>query len=120
MVDVRRKKIVGKAALDRVKKLINFSSNLFSIPFYKRYVDDSLILLNSTCDGNAILDALNNSHPIIEFELENPAADNSIAILDCKIQILDDGSLKQSFYEKQAKKPIFILSTTNISEKQLC
>ena len=43
-----------------------------------------------------------------ERELENPAADNSVAILDCKIQILDDGSLKQSFYEKQAKKPIFM------------
>ena len=82
--------ILAIIALDRVEKLTLFSSNLFSIPFYKHCVDDSLILLNSTGD------ALNNSrHPTIQFELENPATDNSIAILDCKIQILDDGSLKQ-------------------------
>ena len=51
---------------------------------------------------------MNKSHPTLKFELEHPTKDNSICLLDCSITIGGNGEFTQGYYEKRAKKPLFI------------
>ena len=77
--------------------------NLTNLTLYKRYVDDTLIITTSKREAEAIYNALNSAHPAINFEMELPAVDNSISLLDFTIRINRDGSIQHDFYQKKAK-----------------
>ena len=46
---------------------------------------------------------MNKAYHAIKFEMERPAANNSISLLDFKIQIREDGMVNHQFYQKKAK-----------------
>ena len=64
------------------------------IAFYKRYVDDTIVLAKS-CDLDIILKQFNSFHPQIQFTVDQ-FSDNDIHFLD--IQILRNGT---TVYRKQ-------------------
>ena len=70
--------ILAIVALDKLERSTIYSTISCPIPFYQRYVDDSLILLKSNKEAEALLLRMNNSHPTLKFELEHPTKDNSI------------------------------------------
>ena len=67
-----------------IKPLINNGT----IAFYKRYIDDTIVLAKP-CDLDRILKQFNSFHPQIQFTIDQ-FSDNDIHFLD--IQILPNGS----------------------------
>ena len=65
-----------------------------TIAFYKRYVDDTIVLAKP-CDLDIILKQFNSFHPQIQFTIDQ-FSDNGIHFLD--IQILRNGT---TVYRKQ-------------------
>jgi len=100
--------ILAILAVDKLERTSIYADTSINTIFYRRYVDDSLILLNNKTDAEKILANLNNTHQSLKFELECPSAENSINILDCCIKIAANGELQIGFFEKKAKKPLFL------------
>jgi len=100
--------ILAILAVDKLERSTIFADLALNISFYKRYVDDSLLVLKNGAKAEDILSSLNSKHKSLKFELEGPSTDNSINILDTCITIAPSGELKIEFYEKAAKKPLFL------------
>ena len=100
--------ILAIVALDKLERSTIYNTISCPIPFYQRYVDDSLILLKSNKEAEALLLRMNNSNSNLKFQFEYPTKDNSNCLLDCSITIGGNGEITQGFYEKRAKKPLFI------------
>ena len=63
------------------------------LTFYRRYVDDTLCLVNSIDDAKSMLNHLNSLHHSVKFELELPNTDNTISLLDVTITIQTEGNI---------------------------
>ena len=83
---------------------LRFNQN---ISIYRRYVDDTCIITTNKQEAERIFQCLNNQNSNIKFEIEYPTAENSLALLDFKFQISEDGQVTFDFYQKMAKKAIF-------------
>ena len=77
------------------------------IGLYARYVDDIFLLTTNNDEANNILSCFNNEHAKINFTIEHPEPDNSIALLDFKLK-LTGANIETSFHQKSAKKTIFM------------
>jgi len=73
------------------------------------------MLVNKNENSQAILDAFNNAHPTIKFEVENCSEDNSLNILDVNIKLSPEGHITTKFYEKQAKQDLFLHAGSAVS-----
>ena len=87
--------------------------NIFlSVGIFKRYVDDIFILTKNEVDANTFYNVINNIHPKIQFEIEHPVKSNrttnSLSLLDFTISTSLDNQPKYNFYQKQAKKDLFV------------
>jgi hypothetical protein len=77
-----------------------------SIPFYKRYVDDCLVLAKDENEAVEVARCFNMAHNKIKFEIEKPLPhDLSLSLLDFTIQI-KDGSTSFQPYTKIARSDI--------------
>ena len=56
--------------------------------------------------AHQLLEYLNKQHPTIQFELETPAEDGFLPILDIKVKIRLDGTIERKLYRKEANKGI--------------
>ncbi|VDP84154.1 unnamed protein product [Echinostoma caproni] len=68
--------------------------------FYKRYVDDVLVIFNHPHDMAVLLNELNAAHPNLKFTSEVEKA-NSLAFLDVLITRKSDGSIQRSIFRKK-------------------
>ena len=68
--------ILAIVALDKLERSTIYSTISCPVPFYQRYDDESLIILKSNEEAEALLLRINNSHPTLKFELEYPTKDN--------------------------------------------
>ena len=73
---------------------------------YSRYVDDIGTVVSSIPEASQLLEALNSQHDTIKFELELPAADGYLPLLDAALKINQDGSLSHRLHTKSASKQI--------------
>jgi len=114
--------ILAILAVDKLERATIYADLSITTIFYKRYVDDSLIVVKTKTDAENILSQLNSAHQSLKFELESPSNKNSINILDCSITIAASGDLQISFFEKKAKKPLFLneKSAQPQAAKQAC
>ncbi|CAH3013797.1 unnamed protein product [Porites evermanni] len=63
---------------------------------------------------------INNVHPNLKFEIEKPETTPSglsLSLLDFKVTISKDGNSSFEFYEKPAKKPLFVNHQSTIPTK---
>ena len=95
-------------SLEYLKKQTIFSDLSLHVLFYRRYVDDAILLVKDNENAKDILNVMKNHHPSIKFELELPDENNSLNILDTNITVSSDGLIQTKFYEKSAKKNLFI------------
>jgi hypothetical protein len=87
-----------------------------SIPFYLRYVDDSLILARDEPEADRVLAAFNNAHPSIQFQIEKPVNDNSLSLLDFTVLIQEGVAAIQPF-TKRARSDMMMNGQTALPEK---
>ena len=86
-----------------------------------RYVDDIGTVVSSIPEANQLLETLNSQHQTIKFELELPAEDNYLPVLDTALKINHDGTLSHQLHTKSASKQITLhydshhLDTTKIA-----
>ena len=73
---------------------------------YSRYVDDIGTVVSSISEATQLLETLNSQHDNIKFELELPAADGYLPLLDAALKIYQDGSLSHRLHTKTASKQI--------------
>ena len=73
---------------------------------YSRYVDDIGTVVSSIPEASQLLETLNSRHDTIKFELELPAADGYLPLLDAALKINQDGSLSHRLHTKSASKQI--------------
>ena len=71
---------------------------------YSRYVDDIGMVVSSIPEASQLLETLNSQHDTIKFELELPAADGYMPLLDAALKINQDGSLSHQLHTKSASK----------------
>ena len=74
------------------------------LAFYARYVDNTGTTVRNTKDAEELLTDLNSKHPTIRFELELPATDGFLPILDIKVQIEKEGHVERKQFTKSANK----------------
>ena len=80
--------------------------------WWYRYVDDS----HSTHKEHNVqefTDHLNSQDPDIQFTVEYPDSDNSLAFLDSHPQVLEDGSIKLKVYRKPTHTDQYLSFSSN-------
>jgi hypothetical protein len=81
-----------------LQHLENTALPTFHIPWYRRYVDDSLACVQIQ-DLDNILNDLNNFHPNIKFTVEREV-NGRIAFLDADLQRQENGQISRKVYRK--------------------
>ena len=71
-----------------------------SVPFYRRYVDDTFCVFNTENEAKLFFDFLNSQHPNIKFTMEKET-NNILSFLDMCINNGDPSCLKTSTYRKK-------------------
>ena len=71
-----------------------------------RYVDDTGTVVPDIGYATEMLARLNSKHPTIQFEMEVPAENQFLPILDISVKINDDGRVEHKLYTKPASKAI--------------
>jgi len=94
--------------LDYIEHQTIYADTRFNSLFYRRYVDDTLIIADNIEQAQQLLNFMNSSHSSIKFELELPNKDGELNILDTTITINQEGNIETQFFQKSAKKPLFI------------
>ena len=98
MVHARKCSCVREKISHTMSVIVNFHENNITnngaIAFYKRYVDNTIVLAKP-CDLNRVLKQFNSFHPQIQFTIDQ-FSNNDIHFLD--IQILPNGT---TVYRKQ-------------------
>ncbi len=86
-------------------------SFMFEIKLWRRYVDDTMVIL---CDSllDVFTDHINNIHSSIKFTREEES-ENAIAMLDAKIEKSLEGSLSFSVYRKATHTDQYLQFTSN-------
>ena len=86
---------------------LNFSQPKFhDLTVYVRCIDDTETVLKSRKNAMDMLTYLNDQHKSIKFEMELPDMENFLPILDARIGIDGDGSVRRKLYTKPANKGI--------------
>ena len=94
-------------AMDRFETLHIYQQPKFQdLAVYVRYIDDTGTVLKSRKDAMDMLTYLNDQHKSIKFEMELPDMKNFLPILDVRIGIDGDGSVRRKLYTKPANKGI--------------
>jgi len=92
--------------------------NIFSrVGLFKRYIDDIFILVEDECQANTLFNVINNLHPTINFEIEHPkitANKKTLSLLDFTINVHTHGTTDHDFYQKKAKRDLFIHSKSHL------
>ena len=91
-------------AMDRLERNIIYDT--LRPVVYSRYVGDIGTVVSSISEGSQLLETLNSQHDTIKFELELPAADGYLPLLDAALKINQDGSLSHRLHTKSASKQI--------------
>ena len=73
---------------------------------YSRYVDDTGTVVGNFPEASQLLETLNSQHDTMKFELELPAADGYLPLLDAALKINQDGSLSHRLHTKSEGKQI--------------
>ena len=95
--------------MDKLESIALSSYRLISP--YKRYVDDIYLQTTNEEKANEFHNTMNSLHPRLKFEIEKPtvsAEGLSLSLLDFKVTILANGKSSFEYYEKPAKKPLFV------------
>ena len=71
-----------------------------SVPFYRRYVDDTFCVFNTENEAKLFVDFLNSQHPNIKFTIEKET-NKILSFLDVCINNGDPSCLKTSTYRKK-------------------
>ena len=95
--------LLATVFMDSLERLV---VNSHQIPFYRRYVDDTLILARDGQHAQEIFNAFSLAHPAIKFEMEQ-AKGGTLYLLDVSVSI-SGGRLKVGFYQKESKSDIFV------------
>jgi hypothetical protein len=74
-------------------------SDINDLHYYRRYVDDTIIICRDADHVSRIQSRLNSLHPNIEFTIENEK-DNALAFLDVLVCREADGSITRRVYHK--------------------
>ena len=77
----------------------------------KRYVDHIYVQTTNEETADHFHHIINKMHPNLKFEIEKPETTPSglsLSLLDFKVTISKDGNSSIEFYEKPAKKPLFV------------
>ena len=107
--------ISGLLAILFMGTLENKALNLHpNISIYRRYVDDTCIVTTNREEADRIFEILNNQHKNIKFEIEYPLIENLLSLLDFKFHIDQQGHITFKFYQKSAKKLLFLHEASNI------
>jgi hypothetical protein len=72
---------------------------LKDICFFRRYVDDIILITNSRQQAEEFLDELNHLHPNIKLTIEHER-DDTLPFLDLLLKRNSDGSIQRSVYRK--------------------
>ena len=92
--------------MDRFERRFVYDELKPSPVIFVRYVDDIGTVVSSVEVAHQTLEYLNKQHPTIQFELETPAEDGFLPILDIKVKIRLDGTIERKPYRKEANKGI--------------
>ena len=104
-------------SLNRLEQNVLSRNSSLEIKLFKRYVDDCFLFVDKASHSSNILDTFNSSHPTIKFEIEDADTNNSLSILDITIIINEEGALNTNFYEKEAKRGLFVHSLSHFSKQ---
>ena len=95
--------------------------DLHHIPIpYDRYVDDIYSQAPDEKEADSFHEAMNSAHPRISFEIEKPtvsANGKSLTLLDFTVTIKPNGSTEFEYYQKKAKKTIFVHYKSSLPSK---
>ena len=104
--------ISGLLAITFMNRLENGPLNNYRVALYRRYVDDCCILTTNRDEAERIRDTMSQQHGRINFDLELPDEDGVLKLLDFSVKVDQEGCAKFDFYQKDAKKPIFLNYTS--------
>ena len=90
LADIFMGKLEGRCLSETIKQTY----------FYRRYVDDIFVILESEKALSTINETFNKAHPKISFTFETEA-DNAFHFLDVKLERGLDGMLTRSVYRKE-------------------
>ena len=95
-------------AITFMNRLENGPLTTCRVALYRRYVDDCCILTTGKEEAEKILNIMNQQHSSIQFDLELPSEDGVLSLLDFSIKVASDGSVSFNFFQKKARKPLFV------------
>ena len=111
----------GMLAILFMNRLERGVLDLHHIPIpYDRYVDDIYSQAPDEKEADSFHEAMNSAHPRISFEIEKPtvsANGKSLSLLDFTVTIKPNGSTEFEYYQKKAKKPIFVHYKSSLPSK---
>ena len=99
--------VLAIIVLDKLENMHIYNNPYTNLQVYKRYIDDIFTIMPNT-QSEVVLNYLNNIHPTLKFEMELPKDDGFLYLLDTAVKINSDGDLYYKFFQKEAKKDIFI------------
>ena len=91
--------------MDRFERRFVYNELKPSPVIFVRYVDDIGTVVPNVEVAHQTL-YLNKQHPTIQFELETPAEDGFLPILDIKVKIRLDSTIERKLFRKEANKGI--------------
>ena len=100
--------ISGLLAITFMNRLENGPLTNCRVALYKRYVDDCCLLTTDRTEAEKILNVMNQQHNNIRFDLELPNSDGELSLLDFSVKITQEGKASFDFFQKAAKKPLFV------------
>ena len=103
-MESRLRETLAILAMDRLER--NNISDTIRPVVYSRYVDEIGTVVSSFPEASQLLKTLNSQHENIKFELELPAADGYLPLLEAALKINQDGSLSHRLHTKSASKQI--------------
>ena len=95
--------------MDRLERIALRSE--WSLLPYKRYVDDIYIKAENEQAANNFHRHMNSLHSKIKFEIEKPTPSphgHTLSLLDLTVTITHGRTCSFEFYQKPAKKPLFV------------
>ncbi len=87
--------------------------NQVNVICYRRYVDDTFMLLRNEDDITRVTQAFNNAHQKIDFQAEKPDNNNKLSLLDVSVTVRS-GRVHTEFYKKSAKKQICVHANSSL------
>ena len=100
--------ISGLLAITFLNRLTNGPLVNCRLALYKRYVDDCCLLTTDRNEAEKILAIMNAQHDSIHFDLEHPTDQRTLSLLDFSVTVNPEGSVCFNFFQKRAKKPLFV------------